>query len=173
MDLKILFDKLDSLSNLDDEVLLVGGGSNSKLWGQIMADVLNRKILKTNIGQDAAALGAAAIAAVGIGFWKDFNKIDLDRGGLDGKEVSDVYKELDEKSIKCPRCGEELKKELYPKGIRIDTCAKCDGIWLDGGEIHKLRERTLVKLADTVYTLKIAFAQALRSALQGRKKRKI
>ena len=104
---------------------------------------------------------------------KDFNKIDLDRGGLDGKEVSDVYKELDEKSIKCPRCGEELKKELYPKGIRIDTCAKCDGIWLDGGEIHKLRERTLVKLADTVYTLKIAFAQALRSALQGRKKRKI
>ncbi|MDR2346495.1 MAG: hypothetical protein LBE18_10540, partial [Planctomycetaceae bacterium] len=31
---------------------------------------------KINIGQDAAALGAAALAAVGSGLWNDFSKID-------------------------------------------------------------------------------------------------
>jgi xylulokinase len=33
-------------------------------------------ILKTNIDQDAAALGAVAVAAVGCGIWKDFSRID-------------------------------------------------------------------------------------------------
>jgi xylulokinase len=31
---------------------------------------------KTNIDQDAAALGAAAIAAVGTGLWSDFSRLD-------------------------------------------------------------------------------------------------
>ncbi|MDR1269187.1 MAG: hypothetical protein LBK82_06655, partial [Planctomycetaceae bacterium] len=42
----------------------------------IYADVLRIDIEKTNIGQDAAALGAAALAAVGAGLWNDFTKID-------------------------------------------------------------------------------------------------
>jgi xylulokinase len=33
-------------------------------------------IVKTNIDQQAAALGAAALAAVGTGLWSDFNIID-------------------------------------------------------------------------------------------------
>jgi xylulokinase len=33
-------------------------------------------IIKTNIDQQAAALGAAALAGVGAGFWKDFEIID-------------------------------------------------------------------------------------------------
>ena len=32
--------------------------------------------MKTNIDQDAAALGAAALAAVGSGLWKGFEKVD-------------------------------------------------------------------------------------------------
>jgi xylulokinase len=42
----------------------------------ICADVFNTRILKTNIDQEAAALGAAAIAAVGCGLWSNFEKID-------------------------------------------------------------------------------------------------
>jgi xylulokinase len=34
------------------------------------------KIVKTSVDQQAAALGAAAVAAVGTGIWKDFDKID-------------------------------------------------------------------------------------------------
>jgi xylulokinase len=76
LDLKVLYDKLDSLTKLSEDVLCVGGGSNSKLWMQIISDVLDHNIIKTDIGQEAAALGAAAIAAVGTGIWKDFKIID-------------------------------------------------------------------------------------------------
>ena len=43
---------------------------------QMFADVYNTKVFKTNIDQDAGALGAAAIAAVGCGLWKNFDRID-------------------------------------------------------------------------------------------------
>lgn len=76
MDLKILYEKLDSLTKLSKGILFVGGGSKSELWRQIISDVFNCKIIKTDIGQEAAALGAAAIAAVGTGIWKDFTMID-------------------------------------------------------------------------------------------------
>jgi xylulokinase len=57
-------------------MLLVGGGSKSPLYRRIFADVYNMDIVKTNIDQDAAALGAVAVAAVGCGIWKDFGRID-------------------------------------------------------------------------------------------------
>ena len=34
------------------------------------------EILNTSIGQNAAVLGAASLAAVGVGLWKDFSTID-------------------------------------------------------------------------------------------------
>jgi xylulokinase len=61
---------------LDEEMLMVGGGSRSPLWRQIFADVYGMKIVKTNIDQEAASLGAAAVAAVGAGLWKDFAPVD-------------------------------------------------------------------------------------------------
>ena len=76
MNLRLRLDVLRKYCQIQDEILFVGGGSKSKLYLQIFADVYNTRILKTNIDQDAGALGAAAIAAVGCGLWKDFNKID-------------------------------------------------------------------------------------------------
>ena len=61
---------------LEDEMLMVGGGSRSGLWRQIFADVYGMRIVKTNVDQDAASLGAAAVAAVGSGLWKDFAPVD-------------------------------------------------------------------------------------------------
>jgi xylulokinase len=46
------------------------------LWRRIYADVLNLTVIKSNIDQQAAALGAAALAAVGVGLWPDFEIID-------------------------------------------------------------------------------------------------
>lgn len=76
LDLEIMLEKLEGLCSLNNEVLVVGGGSKSKLWRQIFADVYDKKIIKTNVGQEAAALGAAAVASVGMGLWKDFSNID-------------------------------------------------------------------------------------------------
>jgi xylulokinase len=67
---------LRSFVRLDDEMLMVGGGSRSSLWRRIFADVYGMRVVKTNIDQDAGSLGAAAVAAVGAGVWKDFGRID-------------------------------------------------------------------------------------------------
>jgi xylulokinase len=76
MGLRVAADALRDLAPLEEEMLVVGGGSNSALWRQIFADVYGMRILKTGIDQDAAALGAAALAAVGTGLWNDFERID-------------------------------------------------------------------------------------------------
>jgi len=74
--LRIALDNLKKMTDLQDEMLFVGGGSKSSLWMQMFADIYDMNILRTNIGQDAGSLGAAAIAAVGCGMWKDFSPID-------------------------------------------------------------------------------------------------
>jgi xylulokinase len=76
MNLRLRLDLLRKYTKIDDEILFVGGGAKSRFYLGIFADAFNCRILKTNIDQDAAALGAAAIAAVGCGLWQDFNKID-------------------------------------------------------------------------------------------------
>ena len=42
----------------------------------------------------------------------------------------------------CPRCGSELKLTKY-KGIEVDKCDRCEGMWLDHEELDQLE--------DTVY----------------------
>ena len=37
--------------------------------------------------------------------------------------------------MRCPKCGMSLKEIEY-KGVKIDKCAQCDGIWLDAGELE-------------------------------------
>jgi len=76
MELRMSLDELRKLMTVSREMVAVGGGSRSKLWRQIYADVFDMRIIKTNIDQQAAALGAAAVAAVGAGLWKDFEIID-------------------------------------------------------------------------------------------------
>jgi xylulokinase len=58
------------------ELLMVGGGAKSAFWRQMFADVFNMKVVKTNVDQNAASLGAAALAAYGLGYWKDYSPID-------------------------------------------------------------------------------------------------
>lgn len=43
----------------------------------------------------------------------------------------------EDKIIKCPRCNINMKK-VTKKGVTIDVCKKCHGMWLDDGEIDKL-----------------------------------
>ena len=43
---------------------------------QLFADIYELEIQKTNIGQEAASLGAAALALKGTGLWNSYEKID-------------------------------------------------------------------------------------------------
>ncbi|MBK9124525.1 MAG: FGGY-family carbohydrate kinase [Chloroflexi bacterium] len=75
-DLCIMYQRLCQLVALEDDILMVGGGSNSARWRQMFANVFARPFTKANVGQDAASLGAAAVAAVGSGLWAGFDAVD-------------------------------------------------------------------------------------------------
>ena len=50
------------------EINIIGGGAQSSIWCQIIADVLNRKIKQVENPIQTNARGAAFIAAVGLGY---------------------------------------------------------------------------------------------------------
>ncbi|NWK56602.1 pentose kinase [Verrucomicrobiaceae bacterium N1E253] len=74
--LKQALDALQSITPISDSILAVGGGSRSDFWVQMYADIYGKTITRTNVDQQAAALGAAALAAVGCGIWEDFSTLD-------------------------------------------------------------------------------------------------
>jgi xylulokinase len=76
MNLRLRLDLLRKYTPLEDEILFVGGGAKSRFYLGIFADAFSTRVVKTNIDQDAGALGAAAVAAVGCGLWEDFSRID-------------------------------------------------------------------------------------------------
>jgi len=39
--------------------------------------------------------------------------------------------------MRCPKCGSELV-EVEFRGVRIDKCTSCDGLWLDAGELEQV-----------------------------------
>jgi xylulokinase len=98
MNLRLRLNLLRKYTRLEDEILFVGGGAKSRFYLGIFADAFNSCILKTNIDQDAAALGAAAIAAVGCGLWDGFEKIDSIHKTMEliapNKQNNQVYERL-------------------------------------------------------------------------------
>ena len=44
--------------------------------------------------------------------------------------------------MNCPRCKNDLKVEDY-RGIEVDRCPQCQGIWLDYGELDQLEDLVL------------------------------
>ncbi|WP_175857714.1 FGGY family carbohydrate kinase [Burkholderia anthina] len=73
--LAMALDALRGLTDLRGEMTIVGGGAKSPLLCQILADYLRCTIAKTAVDQQAAALGAAALALVGTEQWADFTPI--------------------------------------------------------------------------------------------------
>jgi len=42
----------------------------------------------------------------------------------------------------CPRCGSDLKLQNH-KGIEVDRCGSCEGMWLDYPELDQLEDNVL------------------------------
>jgi len=76
LNLRLVLDALRGLCPVSEEMVVVGGSSKSTFWRQIFADAWRMRIVKTQVGQEAGSLGAAAVAAVGAGLWKDFSRVD-------------------------------------------------------------------------------------------------
>jgi xylulokinase len=68
--LRDIVDRLDHLGLVGDEIRVVGGGARSPLWLQIKADVTGRPV-RALIGDEATATGAAMLASVAAGHFRD------------------------------------------------------------------------------------------------------
>ncbi|MDD5670672.1 MAG: FGGY family carbohydrate kinase [Candidatus Omnitrophica bacterium] len=55
------------------EIRLTGGGSDSKTWNQIQADIYHRRVATLKFSQ-ASLLGAAVLAAYGVGIFKTISE---------------------------------------------------------------------------------------------------
>jgi sugar (pentulose or hexulose) kinase len=58
------------------QVMLSGGGAKSRLWGQMIADVLGAQVIVPE-GSEFGAKGAALVAGVGIGWYPDIQEAAL------------------------------------------------------------------------------------------------
>ena len=68
--LKDLFKLVTDFVDIN-ELYITGGGAKSKVWGQIIADVVGREVNVLNV-EEGPSFGAALIALVGAGICPDF-----------------------------------------------------------------------------------------------------
>jgi xylulokinase len=71
--LKAAFEVMQPLVTLD-ELVITGGGAKSPVWRQIVADVLQTQLGCPDV-EEGAAYGAALIAWVGIGLYRNFEAL--------------------------------------------------------------------------------------------------
>ncbi len=83
-----------------------------------------------------------------------FARQELEQRKKAEEEKHKKFAEEEKKRLKdlhymhCPKCGMRLNVVEY-KGINIDKCFQCDGVWLDAGEmeaISKLEKSALAKM---------------------------
>ena len=114
--LRQALDALESVTPVSEEILAVGGGSRNDFWIQMYADIYGKTMVRTNIDQQAAALGAAAIAAVGTGIWDDFSPLDSVHQVVDkrtpsaGAAYAEAYARFERASLLC--CGLDNSPEI-------------------------------------------------------------
>jgi len=71
--LKKNLDYMKKLNISSEKIISAGGGAKSKVWCQMKADILEKEIVVTD-SREAASLGAAILATVQLGYFKDINE---------------------------------------------------------------------------------------------------
>lgn len=68
-------ESLENLYSKVEQLNFIGGGAQSDLWCQIMADITNRTINQVKDPQLAGARGIALLASMSLGYLKSFHEI--------------------------------------------------------------------------------------------------
>jgi len=100
----VAFSQLDCLSLMrelnitSDKIILFGGGAKSSIWRQIIADILNSKVVTLNV-EEGPAYGAAIIASAGCGIYPSIKEgvdkiINKDKENNPIAENVEKYKKL-------------------------------------------------------------------------------
>lgn len=88
----------EATGNIPKEVVFAGGASKSRIWCQILADVLQLPV-KVPVVKEATALGAAILAGFGVGIYSDISKtaselVQWDSTYLPNPDNAEVYAQL-------------------------------------------------------------------------------
>jgi xylulokinase len=105
MDCFLLMSEVAGIST--DKIILSGGGSRSRIWRQIIADTLNKKVITLKI-DESPSLGAAIIAGKGCGIFPDLTAIS-------DKIISNIDEENNpvDKNVKIYNKIYKIYKSLY------------------------------------------------------------
>ena len=86
---------LEKLYHPVEELRMIGGGANSDLWCQIMADVTNRNIHRVQAPQQAGARAVALLASMALGYinsWQEIGeRIKIERTFYPQPENRELY----------------------------------------------------------------------------------
>ena len=74
--LRWIFETVEKAGVPVTQANVIGGGATSSFWLQLLADVTGVKLLQVEGPLDACARGAAMTAAVGLGYYKDFQEVE-------------------------------------------------------------------------------------------------
>lgn len=76
LNLAISVDIFRGFGHAIKEMTVIGGAAKGGIWRQIMADIYDAAILRPNYLDEATSVGAAIIAGIGAGMYKDFSVIN-------------------------------------------------------------------------------------------------
>ena len=97
------------------ELNIIGGGAQSDVWCQIIADVLNRKIKQVKNPIQANARGAAYLASIGLGYinWDDISKhIEISKVFKPNPENRKIYDKLFKEYVNIYKITKKLYRRL-------------------------------------------------------------
>jgi len=110
---------IEKLVGKSEEINFIGGGAKSNIWCQILADILERKIVQMENPELAAAKGSAIISMVGLGildnFFAGIPLIKVNNVFTPNKENGKIYKKLFDEYIKIYKRNKQMFKNLNPK----------------------------------------------------------
>ena len=70
--LRLILDTLESQGATLSAIRLIGGGAQSWVWQQILADVFARPIHLLDLQSEASSWGAAVAGGIGVGVYADW-----------------------------------------------------------------------------------------------------
>ncbi len=51
--------------------------------------------------------------------------------------------------MECPKCHSEMEEATYGRGLVVDRCTNCKGIWFDTGEAEALKDKWMSEFIDS------------------------
>jgi xylulokinase len=107
---------VEKLVGKGENINIVGGGAKSRIWSQILADVLDRNIHQMSEPNLAAAKGSAIIALVGLGILKKFEDaiplLKIDNTFKPNAQNKIVYEKLFKEFLQIYKRNRKMFKAL-------------------------------------------------------------